>query len=151
MTEHDAQKPGRDGESTQSWGDDYRAQLAAMIEGTTAEDREAVASLPSGSAILVVRRGPNVGARFLLDQDSTIAGRHPDADIFLDDVTVSRRHAEFARTGTSFALRDLGSLNGTYHNGERVDAVELRDGAEVQVGKFRLTFYRSRLDLEQRA
>ena len=99
----------------------------------------------------MVRRGPNAGARFLLDQDSTIAGRHPDADIFLDDVTVSRRHAEFSRTGTRFELRDLGSLNGTYHDGERVDHVALRDGAEVQVGKFRLTFYRSRLDLEPRA
>lgn len=151
MSEHDAPNRGRDGESTQSWGDDYRAQLAAMLSGTTAEDRDAVAALPSGSAILVVRRGPNVGARFLLDQDSTIAGRHPDADIFLDDVTVSRRHAEFVRTGTSFELRDLGSLNGTYHDGERVDTMTLRDGAEVQVGKFRLTFYRSRLDLEPRA
>ena len=151
MTEHDSGTPGRDGESTQSWGDDYRAQLASMLSGTSAEDREAVASLPSGSAILVVRRGPNVGARFLLDQDSTIAGRHPDADIFLDDVTVSRRHAEFSRTGTQFELRDLGSLNGTYHDGERVDHVALRDGAEVQVGKFRPTFYRSRLDLEPRA
>lgn len=151
MSEHDAPNRGRDGESTQSWGDDYRAQLAAMLSGTTAEDRDAVAALPSGSAILVVRRGPNVGARFLLDQDSTIAGRHPDADIFLDDVTVSRRHAEFVRTGTSFELRDLGSLNGTYYDGERVDTMTLRDGAEVQVGKFRLTFYRSRLDLEPRA
>ena len=117
MTDEHARKPGPDSESTQSWGDDYRAQLASMLSGTSAEDREAVASLPSGSAILVVRRGPNVGARFLLDQDSTIAGRHPDADIFLDDVTVSRRHAEFARSGTTFTLRDLGSLNGTYHNG----------------------------------
>ncbi|GAA1419972.1 FHA domain-containing protein [Agrococcus citreus] len=151
MTEHDAGKPGPDGDSTQSWGDDYRAQLAAMLSGTSAEDREAVASLPSGSAILVVRRGPNVGARFLLDQDSTIAGRHPDADIFLDDVTVSRRHAEFTREGTAFELRDLGSLNGTYFDGERVDRAVLHDGAEVQVGKFRLTFYRSRLDLEPRA
>lgn len=151
MTQHDAGKPGPDGDSTQSWGDDYRAQLAAMLSGTSAEDREAVASLPSGSAILVVRRGPNVGARFLLDQDSTIAGRHPDADIFLDDVTVSRRHAEFTREGTTFEMRDLGSLNGTYFDGERVDSAVLHDGAEVQVGKFRLTFYRSRLDLEPRA
>ncbi|MCR8670895.1 FHA domain-containing protein [Agrococcus sp. HG114] len=150
MTEHDGRQNGRDGESTQSWGDDYRAQLASMLSGTSPEDREAVASLPSGSAILVVRRGPNVGARFLLDQDSTIAGRHPDADIFLDDVTVSRRHAEFVRSGTTFELRDLGSLNGTYHNGERVEQAILHDGAEVQVGKFRLTFYRSRLDLEPR-
>jgi pSer/pThr/pTyr-binding forkhead associated (FHA) protein len=94
-----------------------------------------------------VRRGPNVGARFLLDSDSTIAGRHPDADIFLDDVTVSRQHAELVRAGTSFSVRDLGSLNGTYYGGMRIEQTRLGDGAEVQVGKFRLTFYASRLDL----
>jgi pSer/pThr/pTyr-binding forkhead associated (FHA) protein len=88
-----------------------------------------------------------VGARFLLDADSTIAGRHPDADIFLDDVTVSRRHAEFTRVGTSFQVKDLGSLNGTYFDGVRIESALLSDGAEVQVGKFRLTFYASRLDL----
>jgi pSer/pThr/pTyr-binding forkhead associated (FHA) protein len=94
-----------------------------------------------------VRRGPNQGARFLLDADVTVAGRHPDADIFLDDVTVSRRHAEFVRHGTSFQVKDLGSLNGTYFDGVRIDTALLGDGAEVQVGKFRLTFYASRTDL----
>ena len=95
----------------------------------------------------IVRRGPNVGARFLLDADLTVAGRHPDADIFLDDVTVSRRHAEFVRVGTAFQVRDLGSMNGTYFDGVRIESALLVDGAEVQVGKFRLTFYASRLDL----
>jgi pSer/pThr/pTyr-binding forkhead associated (FHA) protein len=96
---------------------------------------------------LVVRRGPNTGARFLLDSDVTTVGRHPDADIFLDDVTVSRRHTEFLRHGTTFEIRDLGSLNGTYFDGVRIDTALLSDGAEVQVGKFRLTFYASRVDL----
>ncbi len=95
----------------------------------------------------MVLRGPNTGARFLLDADVTVAGRHPDADIFLDDVTVSRKHAEFHRDGISFTVRDLGSLNGLFFNGERIDGTAaLVDGSEVQVGKFRLTFYASRAD-----
>ncbi|HIY67649.1 MAG TPA: FHA domain-containing protein [Candidatus Agrococcus pullicola] len=133
-------------ETTQSYKDDYRAQLSAMISGASPEELEAVAALPSGSALLIVRRGPNAGARFLLDRDATVAGRHPDAEIFLDDVTVSRKHAEFLRSGTVFEVRDLGSLNGTYFGGERIERKRLVDGAEVQVGKYRLTFYASRAD-----
>ncbi|GAA1493326.1 FHA domain-containing protein [Curtobacterium herbarum] len=119
--------------------------------GVTAEERDAISALPSGSALLVVRRGPNVGARFLLDSDVTTAGRHPDASIFLDDVTVSRKHADFIRRGTSFSVKDLGSLNGTYFDGVRIDEALLVDGSEVQVGKFRLTFYASRVDLARLA
>lgn len=133
-------------DTTAHFADDFAAQLAALEAGASAEEAQAIASLPSGSALLVVRRGPNVGARFLLDADSTVAGRHPEADIFLDDVTVSRRHAEFLRVGTSFQVRDLGSLNGTYFDGVRIETALLSDGAEVQVGKFRLTFYASRQD-----
>jgi pSer/pThr/pTyr-binding forkhead associated (FHA) protein len=130
---------------------DFEAQLAALEGEVSQEERAAIAALPSGSALLVVRRGPNTGARFLLDADVTTAGRHPNADIFLDDVTVSRRHTEFLRHGTSFEIKDLGSLNGTYYDGVRIDTALLRDGAEVQVGKFRLTFYASRLDLANQA
>ena len=107
------------------------------------EERTAVEALPYGSALLVAHSGPNTGARFLLDSDITTAGRHPDADIFLDDVTVSRRHVEFRRTARSFEVVDTGSLNGTYVNHDRVDSVELKSGNEVQIGKFRLTFYLS--------
>ncbi len=97
-------------------------------------------SLPPGMALLVVRRGPNAGARFLLDRDVTSSGRHPDSDIFLDDVTVSRRHAEFHRGPGGFTVRDVGSLNGTYVNRERVESATLNNGDEVQIGKFRLVF-----------
>ena len=97
-------------------------------------------ALPPGSALLVVKRGPNAGSRFLLDTDVTTAGRHPESDIFLDDVTVSRRHAEFAREGGGFVVRDVGSLNGTYLNRERIDAAGLAGGDEVQIGKYRLVF-----------
>jgi hypothetical protein len=100
----------------------------------------AVDALPPGSALLVVKRGPNAGSRFLLDQDITTAGRHPDSDIFLDDVTVSRRHAEFRREGGGFVVHDVGSLNGTYVNRQRIDVAGLSGGDEVQIGKFRLLY-----------
>jgi hypothetical protein len=100
----------------------------------------AVDALPPGSALLVVKRGPNAGSRFLLDQDVTTAGRHPDSDIFLDDVTVSRRHAEFRRDGGNFVVHDVGSLNGTYVNRQRIDGAALSGGDEVQIGKFRLLY-----------
>ncbi|MGQ0837765.1 glycogen accumulation regulator GarA [Actinokineospora sp.] len=99
-----------------------------------------VDALPAGTALLVVKRGPNAGSRFLLDRDTTSAGRHPDSDIFLDDVTVSRRHAEFRREGGEFVVIDVGSLNGTYVNREPVDQAVLSGGDEVQIGKFRLVF-----------
>ena len=116
------------------------AQLTAVDADITAEEQEAIAALPSGSALLIVRRGPNSGARFLLDTDVTTVGRHPDADIFLDDVTVSRRHAEFRRDAGEFVVVDVGSLNGTYVNREPVDTAVLANGDEVQIGKFRLVF-----------
>ena len=135
------------GDTTIGFSRDAAAQLSALDADTTAEEQEAIAALPSGSALLIVRRGPNSGARFLLDTDVTVVGRHPDADIFLDDVTVSRKHAEFVRHRTAFEVKDLSSLNGTYFDGVRIETALLSDGAEVQIGKFRLTFYASRRDL----
>jgi pSer/pThr/pTyr-binding forkhead associated (FHA) protein len=134
-------------DTTLTYGEEFGAQLAALEGDVTAEEQEAIAALPAGSALLIVRRGPTAGARFLLDADVTTVGRHPEADIFLDDVTVSRRHSEFLREGSRFQVKDLGSLNGTYLAGERIDIGELSDRSEVQVGKFRLTFYASRVDL----
>ena len=107
---------------------------------STEAHQGAVDALTPGSALLVVKRGPNAGSRFLLDQDVTTAGRHPDSDIFLDDVTVSRRHAEFRREGTGYTVHDVGSLNGTYVNREPIDAAPLSGGDEVQIGKFRLVY-----------
>ena len=109
-------------------------------------DAAAVDALPTGSAMLVVQKGPSAGSRFLLDQDEVTAGRHNDSEIFLDDVTVSRRHAEFRRTGTGYDVSDVGSLNGTYVNRDRIDSVELNDGDEVQIGKYRLVFFSSHPD-----
>ena len=115
---------------------DERASLAPA-------DAAAVDALPSGSALLVVQRGPGAGSRYLLDTDLSTVGRHPESDIFLDDITVSRRHVEFRRQDGSFRVHDVGSLNGTYVNGDRVDDAELQNGDEVRIGKFRLIFFAS--------
>jgi pSer/pThr/pTyr-binding forkhead associated (FHA) protein len=104
-------------------------------------DAAAVDALPVGSALLVVQRGPGAGSRFLLDHEVTTAGRHADSEIFLDDVTVSRRHATFTREGNTFTVSDAGSLNGTYVNRDRIDTVVLKDTDEVQIGKYRLVFF----------
>lgn len=141
----------RETETTIHFTQEFAAQLAAMSGDIPPEEQEAIAALPAGSALLVVKRGPNAGARFLLDADVTTVGRHSDSDIFLDDVTVSRRHTEFVRQDGAFHLKDMGSLNGTYFEGTRVDAAALVDRAEVQIGKFRLTFYASRVDLINQA
>lgn len=133
-------------ESTLHFNQDLLAQAGPFL---TTEQEAAINALPSGSALLVVKRGPNEGSRFLLDQSVTTIGRHPNADIFLDDVTVSRRHAELHRTGTSFEVKDLGSLNGTYFEGERIEAARLTEGCELQIGKFRFTFFASRHDSGQ--
>ena len=139
--------PG-DGGGTPTAAEQTTTLSMAGIDG--AEDHPAgdvgdvgVESLPVGTALLVVKRGPNAGSRFLLDKELTTAGRHPESDIFLDDVTVSRRHAEFARDEGAFVVRDVGSLNGTYLNRERIEQARLSNGDEVQIGKFRLVYLTS--------
>ncbi|HVF52972.1 MAG TPA: FHA domain-containing protein [Actinomycetota bacterium] len=94
--------------------------------------------LEGGRGVLIVKRGPNAGSKYFLDTDVTEIGRHPDSDIFLDDITVSRKHAQIKRENESFSLHDVGSLNGTYVNKERVENSELRSGDEIQIGKFKL-------------
>ena len=111
--------------------------------GDVAEDELTVTldELPEGTGLLVVKRGPNAGSKFLLDTQVTRAGRHPDSDIFLDDITVSRRHAEVIKVDGGYRVRDVGSLNGTYLNRERIDEAPLTNGDEVQIGKFKLVFF----------
>lgn len=113
--------------------------IFAPVE-TEPEEEATLAELEPGQAVLVVRRGPAAGTKFLLDRDVVSVGRHPESDIFLNDITVSRRHAEVRRETQSFMVVDVGSLNGTYVNRERVDKTELVSGDELQVGKFRLLF-----------
>jgi pSer/pThr/pTyr-binding forkhead associated (FHA) protein len=141
VTENDDQTSDEvTAETTSVFRADFLNELEApaQVGGETAVS--GVEGLPAGSALLVVKRGPNAGSRFLLDQPITSAGRHPDSDIFLDDVTVSRRHAEFRLEAGEFHVVDVGSLNGTYVNREPVDSAVLANGDEVQIGKFRLVF-----------
>lgn len=111
--------------------------------GLNEADAAAADALPPGNALLIVQRGPGAGSRYLLDTDSVSAGRHPESDIFLDDITVSRRHVEFHREGLTFRVSDVGSLNGTYVNRDRIDDTLLQNGDEVRIGKFRLVFFTS--------
>ena len=127
-------------ETTSVFREEFINELDAGAATSSEPADTGVERLSPGTALLVVKRGPNAGSRFLLDQPTTSAGRHPDSDIFLDDVTVSRRHAEFRWGDNEFQVVDVGSLNGTYVNREPVDSAALSNGDEVQIGKFRLVF-----------
>lgn len=107
------------------------------------EPSDLLHGVPAGGAVLVVTRGPNSGSRFVLGPQTAVVvaiGRHPESDIFLDDITVSRRHAEVRHDEGAYWAHDVGSLNGTYLNRERIDTAPLSSGDELQVGKFRLLF-----------
>jgi hypothetical protein len=133
------------GASLETRGEDHTATLQAIDTGGTdavdAAARPAPADLPEGGGVLIVKRGPGSGSRFVLEGTVTSAGRHPESDIFLDDITVSRRHVELERTGDGYVVRDVGSLNGTYVNRERIEEAVLRDGDELQIGAFKLVFF----------
>jgi hypothetical protein len=119
------------------------ADATATLEAieVQADEELHLADLEPGQACLIVRRGPAAGTKFLLDKSIVAVGRHPQSDIFLNDITVSRRHAEIERDASStYQVTDLGSLNGTYVNRERVDRAPISSGDELQVGKFRLLF-----------
>ncbi len=110
-------------------------------ESPDEESAVTLVEVPHGTSTLVVKRGPTVGSSYMLKSQVTRAGRHPESDIFLDDITVSRRHAEFTRGADGrMVVRDVGSLNGTYVNRERIEEHVLEAGDEVQIGKFKLVY-----------
>jgi hypothetical protein len=121
---------------------DENTQTLHAVEAADVEDELAsyLEGLPAGVGLLVVRHGPSAGSSFRLEGEHTNVGRHPDSEIFLDDITVSRRHVVLDRTPAGYVLRDVGSLNGTYVNRERADEATLRHGDEVQIGRYRLSF-----------
>lgn len=98
-------------------------------------------SLGDAPGALLIRSGPGEGSTFLLDSEVTTVGRHPESEVFLDDITVSRRHAEIIRDVNGFLVRDVGSLNGTYLNRERVEESPLGSGDELQIGRFKLVLF----------
>jgi pSer/pThr/pTyr-binding forkhead associated (FHA) protein len=143
---------GHDNEAGANFCSSCGAALASTEDETTVtlaiEDRQELddemgallAELPAGMGVVVVRRGPNAGSRFSLERDTTTVGRHPDSDIFLDDITVSRRHAVIRHDRDGYEVSDAGSLNGTYVNHERIETTTLRHLDELQVGRFVLLF-----------
>ncbi|WP_461020742.1 FHA domain-containing protein [Trueperella pyogenes] len=144
MTDFEVNPQGIDPTSTSRFTAINDAVKAApVVHGLDPEDVATINALPPTSALLIAHTGANAGARFLLNADSTTVGRHPKSDIFLDDFTVSRKHAFFLRDGRDFYVRDTGSLNGTYVNLQQVEEARLNDGDEVRIGKFQLRFYAS--------
>lgn len=115
--------------------------VSALLDKATQNERDVIAALPEGSAMLIALSGPSRGARFLLNSDLTSIGRSTDNEIFLDDVTVSRKHAQIIRSGKSYSVKDLGSLNGTYVDGKVEENAQLSDGMELHIGKYRLHFF----------
>jgi pSer/pThr/pTyr-binding forkhead associated (FHA) protein len=130
-----------DGEITAAFPAGNPAELVTPASRGNCATASEFEKLPSGSAAVVVKRGPNAGSRFMMNQSSLSAGRHPASDIFLDDVTVSRRHAEFRCENGKFRIIDVGSLNGIYVNRQQVDSATLATGDEIQIGNFRLVFF----------
>ena len=129
------------GAALEAGSDTTTMSVAVPVESSTEEEVSVdIGEMPAGVGMLVVKRGPNSGSKFALDKDVITAGRHPESDIFLDDITVSRRHAEVARSGSGYVVRDVGSLNGTYLNRQRVEEGQLADGDELQIGTFKLVF-----------
>lgn len=126
-------------ESTVADGDDTTSSLEVGAFDPQHEVQD-LPELEPGMGMLVVVRGPNAGSRFLLDRERTSIGRHPESDIFLDDVTVSRRHAIVSHRDGAMVVEDNGSLNGTYVNGDRVEERELATGDELQIGRFKVLF-----------
>jgi len=123
--------------------------LAAVQAGELEEELEQyLQDLPEGLGLLVIRHDPDAGASFRLEGTATTIGRHPDSDIFLDDITVSRRHVRIERADNVYTLRDVGSLNGTYVNHERVDEAVLQHGDDVQIGRYRLSFVQAPVGAE---
>ena len=115
--------------------------VSALLDKATQNERDVITALPEGSAMLIALSGPSRGARFLLNSDLTSIGRSTDNEIFLDDVTVSRKHAQIIRSGKSYSVKDLGSLNGTYVDGKVEESAQLSDGKELHIGKYRLHFF----------
>ena len=122
--------------------------ITFQIDGASDEDISVeLEDIPAGG-LLVVHSGPNAGSKFAVDKDVLTLGRHPDSDVFLDDITVSRRHVEVVRHDDAYSVRDVGSLNGTYVNRARIEEAPLENGDELQVGKFKLVFLTGSTDLD---
>lgn len=124
-------------------GNSPDSAISIYLAGLSESEKASVNSIINGDkdlAMVVIHRGPAKGARFLVDQEETTIGRSPESAIFLDDVTVSRKHALIKRNGRSFLIQDSGSLNGTYINNVALTSIDLKSGDEIQIGKYHAIF-----------
>lgn len=133
------------GERVAGGPDDPTAAIPVIVDNHPEQSDEEHLADRDGFApqmgILIVNEGPKAGSRYALDSAVVRAGRHPESEIFLDDVTVSRRHVELTNDNGAYTARDVGSLNGTYLNRERIEEATLVDGDELQIGRFKLQFF----------
>lgn len=120
---------------------DNTLTIVEESEPETGEIPVTIDELEEGRAILVVKKGPEAGTKFSVDKEVTTCGRDATNDLFLDDVTVSRQHAEIRREDSGFSIKDVGSLNGTFVNRERVESSQLANADEIQIGKFKLIIF----------
>ena len=121
--------------------------IDAILASIDSESSSAIHAIIDGNgdrSMVVIHRGPSKGARFLIAENKCSIGRSPESAIFLDDVTVSRAHAQISKNPQGFELLDLGSLNGTYVNNGSVKSVQLKTGDEIQIGKFHLIFIQAK-------
>jgi pSer/pThr/pTyr-binding forkhead associated (FHA) protein len=117
---------------------DKKIEFVEEVSSNILEDIKKISDVSSG---LVIIKGPNIGDKFLINKSKFTIGRNPESDIFLDDVTVSRKHAVLKKVGKNFRIKDSGSLNGSYINGEIVENATLKDGDRIQIGKYIFLFF----------
>jgi len=117
---------------------DKKIEFVEEVSSNILEDIKKISDISSG---LVIIKGPNIGDKFLINKSKFTIGRNPESDIFLDDVTVSRKHAVLKKVGKDFRIKDSGSLNGSYINGEIVENATLKDGDRIQIGKYIFLFF----------
>jgi len=115
-----------------------KIEFVEEVSSNILEDIKKISDVSSG---LVIIKGPNIGDKFLINKSKFTIGRNPESDIFLDDVTVSRKHAVLKKVGKDFRIKDSGSLNGSYINGEIVENATLKDGDRIQIGKYIFLFF----------
>ncbi|MBU2563556.1 MAG: FHA domain-containing protein [Actinobacteria bacterium] len=117
---------------------DKKIEFVEEVSSNILEDIKKISDVSSG---LVIIKGPNIGDKFLINKSKFTIGRNLESDIFLDDVTVSRKHAVLKKVGKDFRIKDSGSLNGSYINGEIVENATLKDGDRIQIGKYIFLFF----------
>ena len=123
--------------------DSIKEQEIEVIKEISQEILDKLRSLPKNKIGLMVIKGPIIGEKFFIKEDTFTIGRNPDSDILLDDITVSRQHAIIEKLGEEYLIKDMESLNGTYLNGKIIELSKLSNGDRIQIGKYLFLFFSS--------